>query len=73
MEAALRAAVDYEYSKVSNETDAAMARLRQIYLEEMMRAWEIDTLRGIDRAGIPFFGGDSGSRFYTSNFIIERE
>ena len=71
MESAIRAGAIYEIAKTRNETDAAMQRSRQVYLEELNRAWEIDVLRGIDRAGIPFFGNESSAGYYTTNFVTE--
>lgn len=54
METAVRSAAVYEIAKNRNETDADTQRQRQAYTEELMRAWEIDGLRGIDRCGIQF-------------------
>ncbi len=55
METAVRSAAIYEIARNRNETDADTQRQRQTYIEELMRAWEIDQTRGIDRCGIPFY------------------
>lgn len=70
MEAALRAAVNYEWNKVNRTTEAEMESKRRMFLEELNRAWEIDTLRGIGRAGITFYPNEAGSRIDAQNNIV---
>lgn len=71
MEAVMRAAVNYEWAKTNRTTDANIAQWERVYIQELNRAWEVDTLRGIGRAGITFYPNEAGSRIDSQNNITE--
>ncbi len=70
MEQAVKRAVMYEIEVIRNGTDAAMSRARSNFDQELVRAWESDSLLAIGRAGIPFTSLDFRGQSYNTNYRV---